>query len=189
MPDVNSFQAQVDKLLAAQGLPPGSIIVVEDDRPPLPTALQIIEALRPEDFEVFKPMNFSPDSLEVHTWELYHHETEEGIPVVPDSLVIGFTELKFDDDLDEFQTNQAIQVGKMLEQMIEEAKDRRRVAEIIADTGEAIPGTADMGAKLAVRDREQLIRCIEKGYRVYFDHKQGVQFLRCPGRPDINYEL
>lgn len=63
------------------------------------------------------------------------------------------------------------------------------LAEQIVDSGDVQPGLCHLGTKFSVRDREQLLRYVEQGYRIYLDQTAGVKFLCCEGKPDIIYDL
>ena len=179
---------------------PDQVITLPED---IRSWLDTVPELTADDIEALRTAGegvSDPDSLEVKDWELYYAETDCGkactpngcfghTSTIPEFLVIGCTTLKFSDDMDEWQAQQAIAVSNFLSRMIEEAKERRRIAEAVLASNDVRPGTADPSIKFAVRTREELLRCIEKGYRLFFDHQHGVQFLRCPGLTDINYEL
>ena len=63
------------------------------------------------------------------------------------------------------------------------------LSEQIVDSGIVEHDLCHMSAKHSVRDREHLLRLIDQGYRIFLDLNAGVKFLRCPGRPDIIYDL
>lgn len=201
---IPQLQVMVDALLVQCGLPTGSIILV-DDTPKFPKLTpEMIEQLQPRmlsptffDGLVTEPVFIphQPGELDVRNWSFDYLDTDCGYACTPDgcrghetdipiALNIGQVILTFPDAEYAEQTKQICEVARYIEGLIKADQERRAAAERVA--GQIEYGTIDGSAKTIVRGREELLRHIEKGYRL-FSQSPNVQFLRASGMPDLLY--
>jgi len=177
-------------------------IILVDDAPKTltPETIESFKVVRSlMDLSIVKHQSLpDPDTLDVRTWELNYLETDCGYACtpdgcrghdtdIPDQLIIGNTVLNFQtDDLDHVGYSQAAAVGRFLNRMISLAK--QQYAESAAIATDISFGQVDPGTKTIVRGRDDMLKKVEAGYRLFGDiQNPGIKFLRASGKPDLLY--
>lgn len=197
--DLPATQAAVDQILTKYGIPPGSIIVVDDQ--PFSTTSQlpsdlVSSLLTPEAIESMKPQRLhihtddafdflktfempDPDTLAVHSWDINFRETDCGHACTPDGCMGHDSEVP--DQL--IIGNTVLTFGEDLDDptscrqaiqvgrfLVKMIKDAQaRRAQAEVTAGQIQAGAVDLGAKTIVRGHEALLDKIEEGYRLFGD--------------------